>query len=144
MSADGDVIRIERRIEAPPDVVFRYLTESSLWARWQGQSVDLDPVPGGRVAIRMGADQVVEGSYVEIRPGQRIVITWGWIGHPRMPPGTTTVEFDLVADGSGTILRLTHRGLPAEDLPIHRQGWDAFVPRLAAAASDGDPGPSPL
>jgi uncharacterized protein YndB with AHSA1/START domain len=144
MTADPDVIRLERRIEAPPDAVFRYLTESESWSRWQGQSAELEPVPGGRVVIRMAEGQVVEGSYVEIQPGRRVVITWGWVGHPRMPPGTTTVEFDLIADGSGTIVRLTHRGLPAEDLPIHRQGWDVFVPRLAVVSSGGDPGPSPL
>ena len=143
MTTEVDVIRLERRIEASPDAVFRYLTESDLWSRWQGQSAELDPVPGGRVVIRMAEGQVVEGSYVEIRPGQRVVITWGWVGHPRMPPGTTTVEFDLVADGSGTIVRLTHRGLPSEDLPIHRQGWEAFLPRLATASAGGDPGPSP-
>ena len=144
MSVDPEVIRLERRIEAPPDAVFRYLTESGLWSRWQGQSAELEPVPGGRVRIRMAEGQVVEGTYVEIRPDRRVVISWGWVGHPRMPPGTTTVEFDLIADGAGTILRLTHRGLPAEDMPIHRQGWDVFVPRLGVAASGGDPGPSPL
>jgi uncharacterized protein YndB with AHSA1/START domain len=144
MSTDSDVIRLERRIEAPPGAVFRYLTHADLWARWQGQSVELEPVPGGRVVIRMSEGQVVEGSYVEIEPEQRVVITWGWVGHERMPPGATTVEFDLIADGSGTIVRLTHRGLPTEDVPIHRQGWDAFMPRLAIAASGGDAGPSPL
>ena len=76
MSADADVIRLERRIEAPPDAVFRYLTESTLWSRWQGQSAELDPVPGGRIVIRMGDDQVVEGTYVEIRPDRRVVTGW--------------------------------------------------------------------
>src|SRR3954451_14267589 len=33
---EADVIRIERRVDAPPSAVFRYLTESELWARWQG------------------------------------------------------------------------------------------------------------
>jgi uncharacterized protein YndB with AHSA1/START domain len=124
--------------------VFRYLTESELWSRWQGESAELDPVAGGRVVIRMSEDQVVEGSFVEIQPGARVVITWGWRDHPRMPPGTTTVEFDLVADGDGTIVRLTHRGIPADDVPIHRQGWDVFLPRLATVAAGGDPGPNPL
>jgi uncharacterized protein YndB with AHSA1/START domain len=144
MTTESDVIHVERRIEASPEAVFRYLTEPDLWSRWQGESVELDPVPGGRVVIRMSEDQVVEGSFVEIRPGTRVVITWGWRGHPRMPPGTTVVEFDLVPEGAGTILRLTHRGIPPEDVPIHRQGWDVFVPRLATAATGGDPGPNPL
>jgi len=60
-----------------------------------------------------------------------------------MPPGTTTVEFVLTPDGDGTLVRLTHRGLPPEDVPIHRAGWDVFVPRLVLVATGGDPGPNP-
>ena len=144
MTAEGDTIRVERRIDAPPSAVYRYLTESNLWSRWQGESADIDPVPGGRFQVRMADDQVVEGTYVAVEPGTRVVITWGWQGHPRMPPGTTTVEFELVEDGPGTIVRLTHRGIPAEDVPLHRQGWDVFLPRLGTAAAGGDPGPNPL
>ncbi len=143
MTAEGDTIRVERRIDAPPSAVYRYLTESELWSRWQGESADLDPVPGGRFQVRMGEDQVVEGTFVAVEPGTRVVITWGWRGHPRMPPGTTTVEFELVADGPGTIVRLTHRGIPIDDLPLHRQGWAVFLPRLATAVTGGDPGPNP-
>jgi uncharacterized protein YndB with AHSA1/START domain len=141
---DGPVIRVERRIAAPPDAVYRYLTEGDLWARWQGEAADLDAVPGGRFVVRMAAGQVVEGEYVAVEPGARVVITWGWRGHPRMPAGASTVEFELIADGSGTIVRLTHRGLPAEDAPIHAAGWERFLPRLAVAAEGGDPGPNPV
>lgn len=143
MTAEGETIRMERRIEAPPSAVYRYLTESSLWSRWQGESADLDPVPGGRFLVRMAEDQIVEGTYVAVERDARVVITWGWRGHPRMPAGTTTVEFELVEDGAGTILRLTHRGIPVDDLPLHRQGWAMFLPRLATAVGGGDPGPNP-
>jgi uncharacterized protein YndB with AHSA1/START domain len=143
MTADPDIIRIERRVEAPPRVVFRYLTESALWSRWQGEAADLDPVPGGRFLVRMAEGQIVEGTYVAIEPDARVVITWGWQGHPRMPAGTTTVEFELIADGAGTVVRLTHRGIPSEDLSLHQAGWDLFLPRLATTAEAGDPGPNP-
>ena len=137
------VIHVERRIAAPPAAVFRYLTEADLWARWQGQSADLDPTPGGRFAVRMAEGQIVEGKFVGVEPDRRVVVTWGWQDHPRMPPGTTTVEFELTPDGDGTLVRLTHRGLPPEDLAIHRAGWDVFLPRLEVAATGGDPGPNP-
>ena len=141
---DGEVIRLEQRIGAPPSAVFRYLTESTLWARWQGEAAELHARPGGRFVVRMAVGQVVEGKYVTVEPDRRVVVTWGWRDHPRMPPGSSTVEFDLVPDGSGTLLRLTHHGVPADDLPIHRAGWDAYVPRLAVAAAGGDPGPNPV
>jgi uncharacterized protein YndB with AHSA1/START domain len=143
VTAQPEMIRLERRIAAPPSAVFRYLTEPDLWARWQGDTAELDPRPGGRFRVRMAEGQVVEGAYVAVEPDVRVVITWGWDGHPRMLPGTTTVEFELVADGPDTIVRLTHRGIPPEDVPLHRQGWEMFLPRLETAAIGGDPGPNP-
>jgi uncharacterized protein YndB with AHSA1/START domain len=128
----GDVIVVERRIAAPPQAVFRYLTEPELWARWQGDRVELDANPGGAVRIHMPDGPTMEGSFVEIEPDRRVVITWGWNGHPRVPPGSTRVEFELIPDGTGTLLRLTHSGLPLEDLPIHLEGWDMYLPLLAA------------
>ena len=141
---DAEIIHVERRIAAPPAAVFRYLTESELWSRWQGASSDLHPTPGGRFQVTMAEGQVVEGRFVTVEPDRRVVVTWGWRDHPRMPPGSSTVEFDLVPDGSGTLLRLTHHGIAPDDVPIHRAGWDVFVPRLAVAATGGDPGPNPV
>ena len=141
---DLDVIRVERRIAATPGAVFRYLTESALWSRWQGEAAELEPVPGGRFRVRMGEGQVVEGTFVSVEPERRVVVTWGWHEHPRMPPGTSTVEFELVADGDGTVVRVTHRGIPADDVPIHRAGWEVFLPRLEIAATGGDPGANPV
>lgn len=143
MTTEADVIYVERRVEAPPRAVFRYLTEPALWARWQGESAELEPVPGGRFVVRMAEGQVVQGEFVAVEPDARVVISWGWQGHPRMPPGASTVEFDLVPDGAGTLVRLTHRGIPPEDVPLHQVGWDIFLPRLAIAAEGGDPGPNP-
>ena len=141
---DSEVILIEQRIAAPPASVFRYLTESALWSRWQGKHADLEPRPGGRFRVTMGDGATVEGEYVEVQRDTRVVITWGWQEHPRMPPGSTTVEFDLIPEGDGTLVRLRHRGLPPEDLPIDRMGWDAFLPRLDKVARGVDPGPDPI
>ena len=142
--SEGEVIRVERRIAAQPAAVFRYLTESDLWARWQGVAAELDPIPGGQFMVRMAEGQVVEGEFVALEADRRVVVSWGWQNHPRMPPGTSTVEFELTPDGDGTLVRLTHRGLPPEDVPIHRVGWDVFLPRLEIAATGDDPGPNPV
>lgn len=141
---ESDVIHVERRIAAPPAAVFRYLTEADLWARWQGQSAELEPTPGGQFEVRMAEGQIVEGEFVAVEPSRRVVVTWGWRNHPRMPAGSTTVDFELTPDGDGTLVRLTHRGIPPEDLPIHRAGWDVFLPRLEIAATGGDPGANPI
>src|SRR4051812_37078430 len=111
---ETEVIEVEQRVAAPPSAVFRYLTESDLWSRWQGESALLDPTPGGIFRITMAEDQIVEGTFIDVEPDRRIVVSWGWRDHPRMPPGSTTVEFELVPDGDGTIIRLTHRDIPAD------------------------------
>ncbi len=58
-----------------------------------------------------------------------------------MPPGSTTVEVELIEEGQQTRVRLTHTGLPPDEVAIHRMGWDHYVPRLALAAAGEDPGP---
>jgi hypothetical protein len=53
------------------------------------------------------------------------------------------VTIELVPDGDATIVRLTHSGLPEGADAAQLQGWEHFLPRLAAVASGGDPGPDP-
>jgi hypothetical protein len=60
------------------------------------------------------------------------------------PPGSSTVEITLTADGDSTIVRLVHRDLPtAESAEAHGHGWDEYMPRLAIAAAGGDAGGDP-
>ncbi len=134
-------IIVERRISAPPSVVYRYLTESDKWARWQGVSATIKPVRGGIFAIAMANGMRARGQFIELVPEERVVFTWGWIDHPGVPPGASTVEIDLIAEGNGTLLRLTHSGLPTEEVPLHAAGWQHYVPRLALLSEGGDPGP---
>ena len=61
-----------------------------------------------------------------------------------MPPGSTTIEIDLVPDGDGTTVHFTHRDLPTEDAAgKHAHGWGHYLERLATAAAGGDPGADP-
>jgi uncharacterized protein YndB with AHSA1/START domain len=84
------------------------------------------------------------GSFLEVRPPERLVFAWGWEDQAGLPPGSTTVEIDLVPDGRGTLLTLHHRDLPGPDaVERHRAGWTHYVERLAVAAPGGDPGPDP-
>lgn len=138
-----DPIVVEKRIEAPPEIVYRYLTESDRWLRWQGVGAEIEANPGGLFAMSMPNGQSARGEFVELVPNQRVVFTWGWIGHPGIPPGSTVVEIDLIADEGGTLLTLTHKDLPPDEIDIHLQGWQHYVPRLAEVAEGGDPGPDP-
>ena len=132
---------VERRIAAPPSSVYAFLTESARWARWQGSKAVVEAVPGGAFVMTLDDGTTAEGRFVTLEPNRRVVFTWGWRGHPTVPPGSTTVEIELAADGDGTLVRLIHRGLPREARDLHRAGWDHYLPRLAAVAEGQDPGP---
>ncbi|HUF58455.1 MAG TPA: SRPBCC domain-containing protein [Actinomycetota bacterium] len=134
------VVEVERRIAATPDEVFTYLTDPEKYTRWKGQQAELDPRPGGRYRVRMGPEAVALGEYVEVEPPSRVVFTWGWEGSGDVPPGSTTVEITLHADGDGTLLRLRHTGFPSEaDADLHREGWQMYVGRLVEVAAGAQP-----
>lgn len=134
-------IVVERRIKARPAAVYGYFTDSGLWARWQGLDATVDARPGGIFRLAMSNGMTARGEFVLLDPHRRVVFTWGWIDHPGVPPGSSTVEVDLIAEGDHTLVRLTHTGLPPEELPLHRVGWEHYLPRLASAAEGIDPGP---
>jgi uncharacterized protein YndB with AHSA1/START domain len=137
--ADG-VIERELRIDAAPATVFAYWTDPAKMARWMGRQITLDPRPGGEFRVDYNGSDIARGTFLEVDPPVRLVLTWGWeaAGDPT-PPGASVVEITLVADGDGdgTILRLRHSGLPAEAVQGHADGWDQFVPGLAQAATAG-------
>ena len=58
-----------------------------------------------------------------------------------MPPGSSLVEIDLIDRDGGTLLRMTHSGLPnAAQCAGHDKGWAHYLGRLAMAAAGRDPG----
>jgi uncharacterized protein YndB with AHSA1/START domain len=128
------------RIAAPPAEVFPYLTDAALIVRWMGDWADLLPEPGGGFALDINGIPI-RGEYLVVDPPHRVVFTWGAPGNDALPPGSTTVEIVLRADGDDTVLELAHRDLPPDELPKHDQGWGHFLARLAVAAAGGQPGP---
>ena len=138
-TADATTIEREVHIAARPETVFGYFTDPERMRRWMGRTITLDPRPGGVLRIDYNGEDIVSGAFVEVDPPRRVVFTWGWEapGDP-VPPGASTVEVDLLADGDGTLVRLRHVGLPAESVEGHAVGWDQFLPSLVtAAAADG-------
>jgi uncharacterized protein YndB with AHSA1/START domain len=139
-----DAVVREVWVAARPETVFPFFTDPARMVRWKGVEADLDARPGGIYRVNVTGREVARGQYVEVVPNRRVVFTWGWegAGSP-VQPGASTVEVELIPDGDGTIVRLTHRDLPAEARGPHLAGWEHFLPRLAAAASGSDPGPDP-
>lgn len=132
---------ISRRISAPPEVVYSFLTESAKWSEWQGVEATIEARKGGIFVMKMADGTTARGQFLELTPNQRVVFTWGWVDHPGVAPGSSTVEIEIAEDGSGSLVTLSHRGLPAEEIEVHTMGWQHYVPRLAAAAEGQPLGP---
>jgi uncharacterized protein YndB with AHSA1/START domain len=140
-------VSVEREIEiaASPEIVWELLTVPGEATRWMGRAAMFDLRPGGAYRVEVLPGSTASGEFVEIDSARRLVYTWGWEaeGSP-VPRGSTTVELELVPHGEGTLLRLRHHDLPGTGAAgSHGRGWDHYLPRLAVAASGGDPGPDP-
>jgi uncharacterized protein YndB with AHSA1/START domain len=102
-----------------------------LAVKWIANTAYLDARPGGTFAIDVRGNPA-GGEYVVVDPPQRVVFTWGIEDRADFPPGCSTVEVVLRADGDETVVTLTHRDLPTEDSRrSHQQGWGEFLGLLA-------------
>lgn len=141
----ASVVEREIRIEASPETVFAFLTDPAKMVRWMGTRAVFEPRAGGAYGVDISWGSRVSGEVVEVVPGSRVVFTWGWEREVfPVAPGASTVEIVLEQDGDGTLLRLTHRDLPAEMTAFHVLGWEHYLGRLALAAADRDPGRDPM
>ena len=81
---------------------------------------------------------VSRGEFKEVVPVSRLAYTFGWDGSQTVPPGSSLIEVDLTPKNGSTVVRFSHSGLPPEEVPGHREGWNHFLDRLAIAAAGGD------
>ncbi len=135
--------RREVRVAARPETVFPYFTDPAKMVQWKGIEADARPAAGRhlpRQRHRPRRSRAASTSRSR-RTAHRLHLGLG--GRRAIPPGSTTVEVELIPDGDDTIVRLTHADLSGEALDTHVEGWEHFLPRLAAAASGADPGPDP-
>jgi len=121
-------------IDARPETVFEFLITEDGMTAWMGTRARLEPVPGGMFAVDI-AGYRARGSFLEVDPPRRVTVTWGFVESPELPPGTSTVSFELTPLGDGTLLEVIHTDLPDSEVPGHADGWANFLPRLRLAAS---------
>src|SRR5215813_6332080 len=105
---ERDII-LEVTYASAPEFVWRALTEPELLREWLMENTFRAEI-GARCEFRMparpGFSGVVLCEVLEVEPNRRLAYTWdggsGW--------GKTTVVWTLEPSGSGTRLRLEHRG----------------------------------
>ncbi len=133
----------ETHIAAPPAAVFALLTDPEKIVRWMGMTAELEPQPGGLYLLNLdGARKAARGTFREVVPVHRLAYSFGWDDSDAVRPGSSLVEIDLIEQPDGTLLRLTHTGLPNEEqCANHAKGWAHYLGRLADVAAGRDPGP---
>lgn len=146
MSVVGDLgartVRADLLLAAPPERVYRALTDPARLARWWGSSEHyrtfdwkLDLRPGGQWSCQVDnparPGQSVRGEYRVVEPPRLLEYTWSpsWEGF-----ATSLIRIELVAEGAGTRLRLHHGGFATEEACRgHAAGWELVLGWLSAS-----------
>lgn len=145
-------VEMEQRVSAKPEDAFAYFTDPAKHVLWQGIRAELEPWPGGAYVIHFSEGARVRGSYLEVDPPRRLVLSWGWEsdldfppGARDVPPGSTKVHIEFVPDGLDTIIRLRHHDLPeGEFLGVTQTAWALYLGRIAAGLAGKTLEPDPV
>ena len=138
----ADPVRSEIEVAAPQATVFAFLTDPDKIERWLGTNASTEAHSGGIYLVSVGGKYAARGRFTEVIPVHRLAYKFGWEGREEVPPESSLVEIDLFEKGAGTLVRLTHSGLPNEEERAgHEKGWNHYLGRLKIAAAGGDPGP---
>ena len=137
------VVQREVQIAAPPATVFAFLTDPAKIMSWMGTEAETELHPGGLYLLKGVGDhgRAARGAFREVVPVHRLAYSFGWDGDAELPPGSSLVEIDLIDRDGGTLLRMTHSGLPnAKQCAGHDKGWAHYLGRLTVAAAGRNPG----
>lgn len=150
---------IERTVEvaAPPERVWRALTDPAELARWQCKRAEMDARLGGRFLWDWSgtphAEEVTgtsnlygEGEVIAAEPGRRLELAYRV---PAFKAGThpTLISFALAPALRGCRLTVVHSGFDEGPGPWdgyyrgHRESWDVDLPKLLALC-EGRPAPA--
>jgi uncharacterized protein YndB with AHSA1/START domain len=145
-----DTIRFERRLNAPPEEIWAWLTESDKRGQWLAKG-EMQLIPGGTVDLHfnhrdlspvpgrppekykdMADGHHFTGKILRVDPPRLLSFTWD---------GGSEVTFDLAASGDGTLLTLTHCLLPtdAESQASVLGGWHTHLDILLAVLAGQTP-----
>lgn len=121
-------------VDAAPERVFAAFTEPAELAAWFWPprfetAYRLDVREGGEFRLRSDTmDLGVRGRYLEVRPSDRLAMTWQWDGEDEQ----SHVLIELRDAGEGrTIATVTHSASPTvQARDGHAQGWQHCLARL--------------
>lgn len=125
-------VRFARRLAHPPAKVWRALTEEQHLSAWFPTTIDGARAAGAKLSFAMRDMEMppMEGEMLAYDPPSLLELVWG----------DETLRFELAADGSGTLLRLTASFAELGKVSRDAAGWHSCLDLLAAEVS-GQPSP---
>ena len=133
---DRCTIIFERRLAARIERVWAALTVPAEISSWLASS-SVDLRVGGRIVhdFDPGQDAArVSGTILALEPPTLLEYEWRFSGETE-----SILRYDLVADGEGTLLTLTHRLLGVVQAAGYGAGWDAYLDALGAVLEGLEP-----
>lgn len=139
-------MKIDQTLEiaAPPEAVFRALTDADELSRWWTTTAESDPRPGGAFDYRFEFEEQAgrenhryTGTYDDVVQNERVAYPW------QAGVGDTKVDVKLRPSGEGTTLRLVHTGWGEDDaareaVQMHEEGWGFFLGNLKSYLERGE------
>jgi uncharacterized protein YndB with AHSA1/START domain len=139
MSTESSLsVQVTRYFEASPERVFDAWLDPRQTGKWlfatpSGEMVrvDIDARPGGSFVFvdrRNGEDIEHTGEYIEIDRPRRLVFTFRV---PKFSKQSTRVSIDIVPEGTGCRLTLTHENVLPDYASRTEAGWTGILDNLA-------------
>ena len=138
-------IEREIAIAARPETVWEFFVDprrrAGGWARRRSSTA-----AGGIYRVEVIPGNVARGVLRRARPAAAARLHVGLRGRAGspVPPGSTTIEIDLVPDGDARRSHFTHRDLPTDDAAVEACARLGPLPRAPPdGRGRGDPGADP-
>lgn len=141
----------DRRLDAPPDLVWNAWTQGAALAEWLALDASVDPVPGGPFELFWNLDDrtvdcTAGCAFRTVEPGH--AFTADWRGPTRHPVMDTDTVLELMLEAGpddSTYLTLVHAGWGASDPWAAARRWqnDAWQHALDSLATHLSGGAGP-
>ena len=126
-------VRFVRAFDAPPEKIWRFLTDSSLLPEWYGEGA-IEPREGGKVSLMGGH---IRGVVTGWRPEKFLAYTWNVFSPAeevsKFP--ISYLEFSL----EGSRLTLVHRPIPQPMRNQTMMGWHTMLDLVEAGLGGAFP-----